>query len=204
MDRNSSPISARGRDGGPGNGTILYFPLRERPAGPREAGGGAPRPERYVAGRHHEPSLAVYRPDGSLKSAWWLDIDGLVHRPDGPAYVRHDPDGSRVEHWYLRHRLHRTSGPAIVEWARDGSVRRAQWWVAGREVTEIAEEFLDDTEVAWPLDATGETSFLRRCVCALRDNLRDDAVGPKPIVTGVCLTSLFWLPVILTVVLLWA
>jgi hypothetical protein len=157
-----------------------------------------------MSGGHRGEPLAVYRPDGTLKSEWWFGADG-AHRIDGPACIHHNRDGSRVEHWYLHHRRHRTSGPAIIEWMKDGGVRRARWWIGGKEVTDIAEAFLAEAEVAWPLDEVSEGIFLRRCVSELRSyRPSDEIMRPEPIVVGVCLASLFWLPVVLTVALLWA
>jgi hypothetical protein len=169
-----------------------------------DACGAGPQEDRYVSGNPLDPPLTVYRPDGTLKSEWWFSADG-AHRIDGPAYVRHNRDGSRIEHWYLHHRRHRTSGPAVIEWTKDGGVRRAQWWIGGKEVTDIAESFLAEAEAPWPLDTTNESTLLRRCVGELRSRRQSDEImRPEPIVVGVCLASLFWLPVVLTVALLWA
>lgn len=205
MDRDAEPISDQRRHGEAGNDNVLYFPYREGARGVAgDACGVGPQEDRYVSGNPLDPPLTVYRPDGTLKSEWWFSADG-AHRIDGPAYVRHNRDGGRIEHWYLHHRRHRTSGPAIIEWTKDGCVRRAQWWIGGREVTEIAESFLAEAEAPWPLDTMNESTLLRRCVGELRSRRQNDEImRPEPIVVGVCLASLFWLPVVLTVALLWA
>ena len=205
MDRDAEPISDQWRYSEPGSDNVLYLPRRDGARDPKgDPGHVVPQEDQYVSGTHFEAPLIVYRPDGSLKSEWWFSADG-AHRIDGPAYVRHNRDGSRVEHWYLHHRRHRTSGPAVIEWTKDGSVRRAQWWIGGKEVTEIAESFLAEAEAPWPFDTTDESVFLRRCVGELRSRRPgDESMRPEPIVVGVCLASLFWLPVVLTAALLWA
>lgn len=130
--------------------------------------------------------------------------DGPPHRADGPAQILTDEDGGRHEHWYLRHRRHRTDGPAIIERARDGSVRKAEWWVGGWNVTDIAEAFLAETKASWPLDRAHESAFLRWCVRELRREWPSvDGMGWGSIATAACLASLFWVPLVLTVVLLW-
>ena len=59
----------------------------------------------------------------------WItwDLDGKLHRTDGPAVER--ADGTRW--WYLNNQRHRTDGPA-VEWA-DGT---REWYLNGKEITE--------------------------------------------------------------------
>lgn len=205
MDRDAEQISDWRRYGEAGTDNVLHFPRRERARGSEGDASDVCAPEdRHAPGNHHEGPLIVYRPDGTLKSEWWFSTDG-AHRIDGPAHVRHARDGSRVEHWYLHHRRHRTSGPAVIEWTKDGSVRRTQWWIGGSEVTEIAESFLAEAEAPWPLDSMNESTLLRRCVGELRSRRpSEEIMRSGPIVAGVCLASLFWLPVVLTVTLLWA
>ncbi|MGL4960182.1 MAG: hypothetical protein ACRC67_03040 [Inquilinus sp.] len=205
MDRDAGQISEQQRSSEADDSNVVYLPRRE---GTRrsecDSGNLDGQGDRYESGNPLDPPLTVYRPDGTLKSEWWFSADG-AHRIDGPAYVRHNRDGGRIEHWYLHHRRHRTSGPAIIEWAKDGSVRRAQWWIGGKEVTEIAESFLAEAETPWPLDTMNESTLLRRGVGELRSRRQNDEImRPEPIVVGVCLASLFWLPVVLTVALLWA
>ena len=155
-----------------------------------------------------QASLTFYHPDGTLKSELWFDED-KAHRVDGPAYVRYHRDGSRREHWYRDHQRHRTNGPALVEWARDGSIRQARWWIGGTDVTTVAELFLAETDAHWPLDAADEITFIRRCF-GERQDADQDARPPErvmswgPILTALCLASVFWLPLFLTVALLWA
>ncbi|WP_155888794.1 hypothetical protein [Inquilinus limosus] len=205
MDRGSEPISCQKRFPKLDKTKILHFPRRDltrHPAG--DPDDHLSQVDRCMSGGHREAPLIVYHPDGAPKSEWWFSVDG-AHRTDRPAYVRHNRDGSRVEHWYLHHRRHRTDGPAVIEWMKDGSVRCSKWWVAGREVTDIAESFLAESEASWPFDEVDERIFLRRCVYELR--ARDpgaETMRREPILVGMGLASLFWLPVIVTVALLWA
>jgi len=115
-----------------------------------------------LAGRHHQtgkPTVTVYHADGTPKFEWWFVADE-AHRVDGPAFIHHRQDGSRLERWYQHNQRHRTDGPAVIERAGDGSIRRAEWWLGGRNVTAAAEAFLAETRAPWPFDATQEASFL--------------------------------------------
>jgi len=58
----------------------------------------------------------------SLGNVCWEDINGLLHREDGPAVVRING----TKEWYFNGKLHRTDGPAVEfasgskEWHIDG------------------------------------------------------------------------------------
>ena len=60
----------------------------------------------------------------------WRNVDGVVHREDGPAIEWKDGTKS----WYLNGQRHREDGPA-VEW-KDGT---KSWYLNDKEYTE--EEF---------------------------------------------------------------
>ena len=57
----------------------------------------------------------------------WYNLDGDLHREDGPAIEY----ASGNKYWFLNNKLHRTDGPAI-EWA-DGT---KYWYLNGKELTE--------------------------------------------------------------------
>ena len=73
----------------------------------------------------------LHRTDGPATE--WADgskmwcVNGQLHRTDGPAIILYD--GSKM--WYLNGQLHRTDGPAIER--ADGS---NVWCVDGIELTE--------------------------------------------------------------------
>ncbi|WP_051248786.1 hypothetical protein [Inquilinus limosus] len=126
--------------------------------------GAVRREDWYRAGRYHQterPAVTVYHPDGTPKFEWWFVADE-AHREDGPAYVHYGRDGSRLERWYRYNQRHRTDGPAVIERDRDGVVRKAEWWLGGKEVTAAAEAFLAETGARWPFDPKTETRFLEQ------------------------------------------
>ena len=57
----------------------------------------------------------------------WYNLEGKLHREDGPAIEWADGRKS----WWINGQLHRVDGPA-VEWV-DGS---KEWWINGDEYTE--------------------------------------------------------------------
>jgi len=116
------------------------------------------------AGKYHQtekPAVTVYHADGTPKFEWWFVADE-AHRLNGPAYIYHHQDGSRLERWYQHNQRHRTDGPAVIERAGDGAIRKAEWWLAGKDITAAAEEFLADQGLGWPFDRAQEATFLER------------------------------------------
>ena len=183
-------------------GSLLHFPRRIAAARSGQGGRAAPGAGCWPAPGRDGP-LAVYRPDGRLRSEWWFQA-GDTHRLDGPAYIRHFEDGSRLEQWYRCNLRHRTDGPAVVERMSDGGLRKAQWWIGGNDVTAEAEAFLAETRGRWPLDAAQQAAFLRRCAGEWCERSSAEAsMSLRPIVMGVCAAGVLWLPVILAVALLW-
>ena len=53
----------------------------------------------------------------------WLDVNGELHRTDGPAYI--GADGSTA--YYVNGQRHRTDGPAVIK--ADGTKK---YWVNGQ------------------------------------------------------------------------
>ena len=57
----------------------------------------------------------------------WYNLEGQLHREDGPAFEW--PDGSKE--WYINGKLHREDGPAIED--TNGTKK---WWLNGEKLTE--------------------------------------------------------------------
>ncbi|MFE0757981.1 hypothetical protein ACFW16_28735 [Inquilinus sp. NPDC058860] len=146
--------------------------------------------------------LIVYRGDGTPKSEWRF-APGASGRIRGPAYVQRRLDGSRIEHWYRESRLHRTDGPAVIEWTEDGCIRKAEWWIDGQDVTSTAEAFLSDTRARWPLDPGHESVFLCRQVVRGEGGATvADRLSWHSLVVGLCLVGPFWMLITLSIVFL--
>jgi hypothetical protein len=64
--------------------------------------------------------IAVYP---GVRKEWHLN--GLLHREDGPAVIRHN----REKYWFLNGLLHRENGPAVV---CAGGTKK--WFLNGKEV----------------------------------------------------------------------
>ena len=101
-----------------------------------------------------QPSpMLVKHPDGVVEEMWYLD--SLLHRMDGPAVIRYNPDGkivsntwyvrgelhrddgpaylsSTVEEWYQHNKRHRTHGPARIDKQYGGKVVSRTWFTDGR------------------------------------------------------------------------
>jgi len=68
--------------------------------------------------------------DGAIEE--WTDEQGRLHRSDGPAVVEYYSDGRlRAKHWYRHGRRHREGGPALVRYDQTGDLLRAEWFVDG-------------------------------------------------------------------------
>jgi hypothetical protein len=64
------------------------------------------------------PALVRHFPDGSTEESYYKD--GVKHRADGPAYVRRFASGTIQEEYYREGKLHRDEGPALVWYDPDG------------------------------------------------------------------------------------
>jgi len=79
----------------------------------------------------------------------WYNLEGNLHREDGPAIERSDGHKS----WWINDRLHREDGPAI-EWD-DGT---KSWWVNGKRHREDGPSVeRSDGSKAWYLDGVKYT-----------------------------------------------
>jgi hypothetical protein len=63
------------------------------------------------------------------------ELNGKLHRLDGPAFIWKNGDGQ----WYKNGKLHRLDGPAIL-WKNE-IARIEEYWIEGVEYTE--QEFLN-------------------------------------------------------------
>ena len=79
----------------------------------------------YLNGKLHRPDGPAYIRSNGTK-AWWLN--GKLHRPDGPAVIY--PTGTKL--WRLNGELHRPDGPAIIR--QDGT---KEWYLNGIKIDEI-------------------------------------------------------------------
>lgn len=69
-----------------------------------------------------------YRADGVTVWCEEWCLNGLLHREDGPAYLRYWGNGSvRYEMWYLDGRVHRRNGPARTDYRKNGMVKSEEW-----------------------------------------------------------------------------
>ncbi len=67
----------------------------------------------------------------------WLSASGQLHRDprEGPALIVRYPTGRVMEECYCLHdRCHREDGPAVIEYAEDGSIRGEECWLHGLEI----------------------------------------------------------------------
>ena len=78
----------------------------------------------------------TYYPDGQVQTKWWY-LDGLLHREDGPAWIRYYPDGQvKQEGWWLDGQRHREDGPAGITYYPNGQVQTELWWFEGQQYTD--------------------------------------------------------------------
>lgn len=59
------------------------------------------------------------------------ELNGKLHRVDGPAYVICQDGEIIVEQWWINGNRHRVDGPAYVEY-NNGEIIREEWWVNGK------------------------------------------------------------------------
>ena len=68
----------------------------------------------------------------------WRTAVGQLHRDprEGPALITLYPTGNTMEECYCFHdRCHRENGPAVIEYAEDGTVRAEEHWLHGFEIS---------------------------------------------------------------------
>ena len=65
--------------------------------------------------------------------------NGLLHRIDGPASVRHHAHDQISEAWYVEGKLHREGGPAVSRYVVDADA------VSGKGFLIIVQYWLNDT-----------------------------------------------------------
>lgn len=74
--------------------------------------------------------------DGSVHREIWKNKYGQFHRDDGPAcriwYSNHCLE---CEMWYQSDLLHRTDGPAYIEWDKDGNIKQTSWKINGTNIS---------------------------------------------------------------------
>lgn len=60
-------------------------------------------------------------------------IDGIHHRIDGPAVIRWNEHGIKINEEYWRNGLlHREGGPATLKWDKKGRILLEEYWNNGR------------------------------------------------------------------------
>lgn len=57
--------------------------------------------------------------------------DDLLHREDGPAYIKNYPNGERVVKYYIEGVQHREDGPADIQYNENGNVEIEEWYKNG-------------------------------------------------------------------------
>lgn len=71
-----------------------------------------------------------YFKDGSIKTEEWTDSEGKAHREDGPAIIRYAKDGTVGCKTWMRHGItHREDGPAVIRRTEYGPT--VEWYVNG-------------------------------------------------------------------------
>lgn len=81
-----------------------------------------------------EPVETVHRAkDGRVTSQAWT-LGGKLHRTDGPALVEYDSSGEVVREQWLQHgKRHREDGPAVTEYRADGTKESDWYYQNGKE-----------------------------------------------------------------------
>ena len=85
---------------------------------------------------HKSGLVRNYRYDGTLHYECWYR-NGKLHRTDGPAIIFYRKDGKTVffKDWFVDDKLHRTDGPAYITYCEDGkTVRSEKWCINGNEI----------------------------------------------------------------------
>jgi len=86
---------------------------------------------KYVLHREDGPAYIRYNTDGSICYEYWY-INGVRHREDGPAVITYRADG-RIwyEEWYINGVRHREDGPAYISYYNNGSIYCEGWYWCG-------------------------------------------------------------------------
>lgn len=72
--------------------------------------------------------VVYYYTNGCKSIEWWLDEKGKGNRMDGPAYLRWNSNGIKVEEtWWINNQNHRINGPAIIHWYDNGLKESEEW-----------------------------------------------------------------------------
>ena len=72
---------------------------------------------------------------GRLRYETWR-LNSQLHRTDGPAFINYRPDGTVLyEERWSHGKLHRTDGPAFTSYWPDGTVEFEERWFQGQLLT---------------------------------------------------------------------
>ncbi len=76
-----------------------------------------------------KPVIELY-PNGQIKRKKYLNSSSQLHRTDGPAEVQYFKNGQiQYEVWCLNNQLHRTDGPALVRYHENGQIQYEVWYL---------------------------------------------------------------------------
>lgn len=90
-------------------------------------------------GRDDDPDQVTFDRDGNiLDHAWSAGVSGVLHREDAPAYRRFWSDGVIAREMYWRNGvLHRSGGPADIDYDLDGLVRGTTTYLDGERLEHV-------------------------------------------------------------------
>ena len=146
--------------------------------------------------------FVAHRWDGAPGSEWRHGGGQDRHTAD-LAHVRYLPDGSRIETWYRGSRLNRVDGPAVIERAASGRILNQEWWIDGRNITDVAEAYVRETGARCPLDPGHQSLLLcRQLVGGGGTAMFADSLGWRSILTALCYVGPFWALLGLSITLL--
>lgn len=96
---------------------------------------------------------AVIYADGVLE--WYQR--GKYHRDgDKPALIGQKNEKITLEAWYKNDRLHRTCGPASIDYLNN----EISWAIDGKYITDSVNEWMQKMGVSWPWNEETQTQFL--------------------------------------------
>ncbi len=80
---------------------------------------------------------AHYYPNGKLKSERHYHYYKFsLHRTDGPAVIEYYENGKvKKELYYFEGKIHRTDGPAVIEYDLEGNIKRKMFYLKGKKVS---------------------------------------------------------------------
>jgi len=77
-----------------------------------------------------------YRENGQIRYEIY-HLNGKLHRTDGPAYIDYYENGQAYrEEYFLSGERHRTDGPAYIGYHENGQVYCETYFLSGEEATE--------------------------------------------------------------------